>query len=352
MQRIALTLIASAASNFACAATPLTAQQILEQFNLVTLGNATSYSQDVEGRTYIGGTLTRGIYAAHTDDMTPSSYAGLTVAGSAIDVMSNNNGAVILGNLTNGTVQNNNSAYGATATVLGTATSTNFNVPAYVGANGGGNNFNGNPKTLSDQPATVAAASSTNFSKTLSDFSSSLSSLTGKSTYAINEPGKIVTFSAVTDTDANGLAVFDLSSLASNYYSGYKFLFSLGSATTVIMNVAATGSLTFSSSFDDISGYATLSQMASSVIWNFAGVTADLTTTNQFRGSILATSAKLINSGNVEGVVMVNELEQHAEIHHTAFTGNVTAVPEPETYAMMLGGLALMAGIARRRRAA
>ena len=30
---------------------------------------------------------------------------------------------------------------------------------------------------------------------------------------------------------------------------------------------------------------------------------------------------------------------------------SITAVPEPQTYAMMLGGLALLAGMKRRRRA-
>ena len=29
--------------------------------------------------------------------------------------------------------------------------------------------------------------------------------------------------------------------------------------------------------------------------------------------------------------------------------GNIVAIPEPETYALMLGGLAIVAGVARRR---
>jgi PEP-CTERM motif len=40
-------------------------------------------------------------------------------------------------------------------------------------------------------------------------------------------------------------------------------------------------------------------------------------------------------------------------ISHAGFFGAPTSpVPEPETYAMMLGGLALLAGVARRRKAA
>ena len=45
----------------------------------------------------------------------------------------------------------------------------------------------------------------------------------------------------------------------------------------------------------------------------------------------------------------------YINFHTTQFTGGeirgniVAAVPEPETYALMLGGLAIVAGVARRR---
>lgn len=39
-------------------------------------------------------------------------------------------------------------------------------------------------------------------------------------------------------------------------------------------------------------------------------------------------------------------------IYRTIVTGSVVAVPEPETYVLMLGGLGLMAWVARRRQAA
>jgi choice-of-anchor A domain-containing protein len=408
--KLALALIAGSLSGVASASTGLTAQQILEQFNLVTLGNVTS-SSHVDGRSYIGGTLTGSgaVFAMHPQDIAPSTYAGLTVAGSASGLQVTSNGAVIGGDLSNYSTINSGTAYvggsatsatfnGAayvkgnasgystfnqTAYVGGNATSSSFNGTAYVAGNATSNNFNratyvaGNAQSntfgggyliggtatsnnlnssqlssapsLPTIPATVAAATSTDFATTLTSLSNSASKLTGNSTWSIDSASKTVTFTAV--ADANKLAVFDLSSLSSTYYSGYKFLFSLGSAKTVIMNVAATGTLDFSSSFDDMGGYATMEDMASKVIWNFNGV-SDLTTERQFRGSILATSAHLTNNQNIEGVVMVNTLTQKNEIHATAFAGNVSAVPEPETYAMLLGGLALMAGIARRRRAA
>ena len=41
-----------------------------------------------------------------------------------------------------------------------------------------------------------------------------------------------------------------------------------------------------------------------------------------------------------------------ATFSHTAFIREVTGVPEPETYALMLAGLAVLGGVARRRRSA
>ena len=55
--------------------------------------------------------------------------------------------------------------------------------------------------------------------------------------------------------------------------------------------------------------------------------------------------------------MFVNSLTQNAELHLQSFTGNLAAVapvPEPEQYLMMLGGLAIVIGVAalRRRRVA
>ena len=85
-----VTLTAMAAH--ASAAAPLSAQQILTQFNLVTLGNATSNNQQVDGRSFIGGSLNGGVFGARPGAMGTSDYAGLTVMGSANGMQVNGQG--------------------------------------------------------------------------------------------------------------------------------------------------------------------------------------------------------------------------------------------------------------------
>ncbi len=358
--KLALALIAGSLSGAAAASTSLTAQEILEQFNLVALGDVTAQTgqSHVGGRSYIGGNLTadHAVFAMDDDafsgkgskpKMADSVYTGLTVYGNATSsdrwtgLNANNNGAVFMKDLTNSVVQNNNAGYAATAAVLGTSTNATFNVKAYAATADSSNYFNGGK--LSTQPASVdAVATPGTFSSTLNTLSDSLSVLkdTG-GTVDFNGYGK-VTFTA----NSNGLAVFDLTKIDAKVFASSEFEFKLGAATTVIFNVDDTA---VSTSANFLGGSA--KTVASNVIWNFYNATS-ITLGTEFGGSILGTDAKLTNYGNIEGVVMVNTLDQRGEIHYANFTGTVPSVPEPETYAMMLGGLALMAGIARRRRAA
>ena len=375
MKRIALTIIAACLSG-AAGATPLaslSAQQVLEQFNLVALDDVNSTNvgqQHVDGRSYIGGNLTgsvspwggdpQAVYAAKHEAMSASSYAGLTVRGSVSNIQANNNGIVVGGNLTGSIVQNHNQAYPATAAVLGNSTGNSYNVATYI--EGSSNDRYKNAGSLASRPATVDVADSTSaFRETLERLSSTLAQLSvtqgsdGETSQASKgKPDYPTTiFHAVAN---DGIAVFKLTAAA---LDTNQFEFDYGDAKTVIINVEGLD-IDIGANFvgKDISY-----KLAENTIWNFYNATSVDITGNSFGGTILAPYAHLTNGnanggGTIDGSVLVKSLTQNGEIHTNHFSGDISTlsdtpstVPEPETLPLLLGGLALVAGFARRRRA-
>ena len=81
----------------------------------------------------------------------------------------------------------------------------------------------------------------------------------------------------------------------------------------------------------------------------------DLTQTNQYSATFLAGSGGTPLLAEQRLIANLTSGNAYFNIHSSTFgTGEirafVTAVPEPETYAMMFGGLALMGAMLRRRR--
>jgi choice-of-anchor A domain-containing protein len=315
-------------------ADPLTGSQVVQQFNLVVIGSATS-SSEVDGRAFVGGTLNGGIYDGHPSATPASGYAGLTVQGNASNVMVNGFGAVIGGNLSNSTINSGNSA------VFGNASGDNFNGAAYVAGTSSGNNFNGGLNASLATGTAATASTSTNFGSVLTGLSSQLSHLGGTGSTVVIDSSGTATFNAV--ANSSGVAVFDITSNDTAIFNAHQYQFNLNGAKTVIINSDAT-SANISANFLGGSAQA----IGAETLWNFYDATS-LSINSQWGGSILAPLAAFSNGNNIEGGVFVNTLAQGGEIHLQPFNGQIPPVPEPETYVLMLFGLGFLGFISRRR---
>ena len=337
-----LTTAASAASA-ASSSTGLSSLDILQQFNLVVLGNSTAKNgAEVDGRAYIGGTLNGGKYTVKLPSAS-SKFAGLTVQGTASNIQVENQDAVIAGSLNNSTIHN-----GSTA-VLGSSSDSNFNDSGstYIAGSKDRVNINQTPiKSLSEnsllqsEVATAQATSTKAMKSTLSTLSQQLSTQKATGDYTIQNKNKVI-FNA--KADANGMAVIDLTGSNSSVLSkAKKFDFNVASdVTTLLFNV---DSATISIAGDFLGNSAR--SLASKTIWNFYGATT-VALNSQFGGMVLAPNATLTNSSEVIGGVYVNSLLQKGNI-----SGVLPAVPEPETYALLGLGLVMLGWRAKKSRQA
>jgi len=131
--------------------------------------------------------------------------------------------------------------------------------------------------------------------------------------------------------------------------SSYYTLSNMKAGATLIVNFSGS-SATFSGGYQAFDGY--------NVLFNFADATT-LNIATGFTANVLAPNASVTNgSGVINGNVVVNNWNSGVQInanHYfvaTDIPGLVSAVPEADTYAMMLAGAGLIGVMARRRKPA
>ena len=276
---------------------------LINDYNLIVIGSLTS-STEVEGRTFVGGSLTTGA-SNYGVALTPASaYLG-------VDVLT------VGGNLNGGNVQLN-----AGNLRLGGARTGNLNL------NGGGVQIN-DPTV----PGLVAG-----YQSQLISTSNFLAALAANSVVTLpgGQPAPAV-FNCT--PNAQGVAIFTVNASVLSNSNVQRMDLHLNGATSVIINVVG-ASATYNAG--DMAADFTAAN-ASHILWNFNTATS-VNTQRQFFGALLAPGAALSNSTTIVGSVAVASFNQNGEVHVPNYTGYL---PTPGAAGLLaLGGLA--AG--RRRR--
>lgn len=273
------------------------------KFNLFVFEDFTSSNSDVEGAVAVGGNFNASSYSVNERNK--------AVAGNALVVAKNvtfNNGSVKNGNID----------------TAGTSSTSSF---GFTGAY-----TNSNPINFANERTY------------LQNLSVSLNGLTntGSATYAYS--GMQLTASNSTDAQ-----IFDIDGSLFNSRNNTTFS-GFSNGQTIILNISGT-----SLKFDGGTG-TDFGKYGFNVIYNFYQATA-LNTGSGATGSILAPLADITGgytaiNGNVIGKswntntqVNVNGMFKATEVAGLT----VTPVPEPESYAILLAGLAVVGMFSRRR---
>ena len=249
----------------------LTAATILQDFNAVVFGNA-STSCDIEGGIVVGGNFSGATVYDQPSGSLPSGFGALTVFGST-------SGNSI-------TLDNGGNAYVA-------------------GSKGSHITFNGGGGYIGAPSASIGT-----FSTALDSLSQSLSALSATGTLPATGNNEVITATP----GANGIAVIDMT--ASQLAAIPSFSINLNGASTLVLNVSGT-SATFNA--NDESG----TTGAGNIIWNFYQATGTVAINTQIGGTVLAPTATVTNSNQINGDLVAQSYSGSGELHDVPFTGNL-----------------------------
>ncbi|MDC6166225.1 choice-of-anchor A family protein [Paucibacter sp. XJ19-41] len=289
---------------------------------------------DVEGRLAVGGNLTSGFDVGYRNAF-GSTAPSLVVQGS-VSLTSQWGNA---GSIYNGPNYN-------TDTNASIGPSTAPWVPAKL--NMGGLVYGGSLNAVDWQYGT--ATKNANFldfaaAKTqLSGLSSQLAGSAQNGSWALGAGGVTLTGDGSSDVQIFNLGNTALSNITlNNVKAGAHVVIN-----STLTNVVFSGNL----GGDQANSSDGLASHRDRLIFNLSNAT-NVNVSSFLNGSVLAVNADVIGSGHLEGTLIANSLSAgpngKLELGYEPFIPT-SPVPEPESYALMLAGLAAMGFIARRRR--
>lgn len=209
-----------------------------------------------------------------------------------------------------------------------------------------GGTLSGSTVNYTGGTVTAPTLSPVNFASLFSQAGSASTALAGFTVNGATALNAGINTQGVTFTGdgSSGLQVFSIS--GTDLQTRNQIVVnSVPTTSTILINV--TGAFAQLASLDGSTPFA---PFGGNVLFNFNDATQVNFANTGVYGSVLAPNALITSSsGYIEGIVIAKDWNGDFAVKTANVVPNVLAVPEPETYAMMLAGLGLMGFVARRR---